>query len=137
MVYVYFHVYLASIVLNIEEKESTMDRMLKESIAALFCHVIKMDNKEIDAERPLFCRFMKLDFPSMTEEEASNLLDNVMDKEYNIDTQISIIANGLHNEMYTKMSVLKQLNHIIVKSKLMDSDYDLFDKVREAFFNKQ
>jgi len=112
-----------------------MDKMLKESVAALFCHVIKMDDKDIDAERPLFRRFMKQNFPSMTDEEACKLLDEVMGKEYNIDTQISMIANALHNETYTKMSVLKQLNHIIVKSKLMDEDYDLFDKVRTAFFS--
>ena len=112
-----------------------MDKMLKESVAALFCHVIKMDDKDIDTERPLFRRFMKQNFPSMTDEEACNLLDEVMEKEYNIDTQISIIANALHNETYTKMSVLKQLNHIIVKSKLVDEDYDLFDKVKVAFFS--
>jgi len=111
-----------------------MDKMLKESVAALFCHVIKMDDKDIDAERPLFRRFIKQDFPSTTDEEACALLDKVMEKEYNIDTQISILANGLHTETYTKMSVLKQLNHIIVKSKLVDEDYDLFDKVRIAFF---
>jgi len=112
-----------------------MDKMLKESVAALFCHIIKMDNKDIDAERPLFRRFMKQDFPSMTDEEACKLLDEVMEKEYNIDTQIAMIANALHNETYTKMSVLKQLNHIMIKSKLIDEDYDLFDKVRVAFFS--
>ena len=111
-----------------------MDKMLKESVAALFCYVIKMDNKDIDVERPLFCRFMKQDFSDMTDESACILLDEVMEKEYNIDTQVSIIANALHNETYTKMSILKQLNHIIVKSKLVDEDYDLFDKVKLAFF---
>jgi len=110
-----------------------MDRMIKESVAALFCYVIKLDNKDLDAERPLFCRFMKQDF-DMTREESDRLLDEVMQKDYNIDTQISIIANALHNETYTKMSVLKQLNHIITKSNLEDEDYDLFDKVKEAFF---
>ena len=110
-----------------------MDTMIKESVAALFCHVIKLDNKDLDAERPLFCRFMKQDF-DMTREESDRLLDEVMQKDYNIDTQISIIANALHNETYTKMSVLKQLNHIITKSNLEDEDYDLFDKVKEAFF---
>ena len=110
-----------------------MDRMIKESVAALFCYVIKLDNKDLDAERPLFCRFMKQDF-DMTREESDRLLDEVMQKDYNIDTQISIIANALHNETYTKMSVLKQLNHIITKSNLEDEDYDLFNKVKEAFF---
>ncbi len=107
--------------------------MIKESVAALFCHIIKLDNKDLDAERPLFCRFMKQDF-DMTREESDKLLDEVMAKDYNIDTQISIIANALHNETYTKMSVLKQLNHIITKSNLEDDDYDLFDKAKEAFF---
>ncbi len=112
-----------------------MDKMIKESVAALFCYVIKLDNKDLDAERPLFCRYMKQDF-DMTREESDALLDEVMQKDYNIDTQISIIANALHNETYTKMSVLKQLNHIITKSNLEDDDYDLFDKVKEAFFPK-
>jgi uncharacterized tellurite resistance protein B-like protein len=110
-----------------------LDAMIKESVAALFCHVIKQDHKDLDAERPLFCRFMYQDFSSSCT-EANKLLDEVMEKDYNIDTQISIIANALHNETYTKVSVLKQLNHIIVKSKLKDDDYDIFDKVKKAFF---
>jgi len=110
-----------------------MDAMIKESVAALFCHVIKMDNKDLNTERPLFCRFIQQDFDTSCQ-EANTLLDEVMDKDYNIDTQISIIANALHNETYTKMSVLKQLNHIIVKSNLRDDDYDVFEKVKKAFF---
>ncbi len=111
-----------------------MDRMLKESVAVLFSHVIKLDNKDLERERPLFCRFMQQDF-GMSEEEATALLDKVMEEsDYNLDTHISMIANGLVNETYTKMSVLKQLNHLIVRSKLEDEDYDLFDKVKEAFF---
>jgi len=115
-------------------KEFVMDKVLKESVAALFCHVIKMNNKDMEIERPLFCRFIKQDFPSTSDEEACVLLDSVLEKEYNIDTQISILANGLYNEVYTKMSVLKQLNHIIFKSKIEDDDYKLFDKVKLAFF---
>ncbi len=115
-------------------KEFVMDKVLKESVAALFCHVIKMNNKDMEIERPLFCRFIKQDFPSTSDEEACALLDSVLEKEYNIDTQISILANGLYNEVYTKMSVLKQLNHIIFKSKIEDDDYKLFDKVKLAFF---
>ena len=110
-----------------------MDRMLKESVAVLFCHVIKLDDKDLDLERPLFCRYMKQDFDTPKEESIA-LLDKMMENDYHVDTHISMIANGLVNETYTKMSVLKQLNHIIVRSKLKDDDYDLFDKVKEAFF---
>ena len=113
-----------------------MDRMLKEAVAALFCHVIKLDNKDLELERPLFCRFMNQNFDTK-KNDSCTLLDEVMEKEYNIDTQIAMIANALHNETYTKMSLLKQLNHIIVRSKLEDEDYDLFDKVKEAFFPQE
>jgi len=112
-----------------------MDAMLKESVAALFCHVIKLDNKNLDTERPLFCRFMKQDF-DMTEDEAIVMLEKAMAEDYHIDTHISMIANGLVNETYTKMSVLKQLNHLIVKSKLIDEDYEIFEKVKKALFPK-
>ena len=109
-----------------------MDTLLKESVAALFCHVIKMDKKNIDKERPLFCRFMKQDFDCDCE-EANLLLTETMEKEFNIDTQISIIANALSNETYQKMSILKQLNHIIIKDNLHTDNYEIFDKLKKAF----
>ncbi|HHH19234.1 MAG TPA: hypothetical protein ENK86_01800 [Campylobacterales bacterium] len=108
-----------------------MDAMLKESVAALFCHVIKKDDKDIEKERPIFCRFMKQDFDCDCE-EANQLLDETMDKEYNIDTQISIIGNALCNKTYDKVSLMKQLNHIIIKDKLNSEDYEVFDKLKKA-----
>jgi len=110
-----------------------MDTMLKESVAVLFCHVIKLDGKDLDLEKPLFCRYIKQNFDA-SEEESSALLDKVMADDHHIETHIAMLANGLVNETYTKMSVLKQLNHIIVRSNLADEDYELFDKVKEAFF---
>jgi hypothetical protein len=110
-----------------------MEKMLRESVAALFCYVIKNENKDIDKERPLFCRFMKQDF-NMECEDANELLDEVLEKDYNIDTQISIISNALVNQTYQKMSILKQLNHIIIKDNLQSENYEIFDKVKKAFF---
>ncbi|MBD3793130.1 MAG: hypothetical protein IE889_03080 [Campylobacterales bacterium] len=109
-----------------------MDAMLKESVAALFCHVIKTDHKDVDKERPLFCRFMRQDFDCSCE-EANRLLDETLEKEYNIDTQISIIGNALCNKTYEKVSILKQLNHIIIKDNLHSENYEIFDKVKRAF----
>jgi len=111
-----------------------MDIMIKESVASLFCYIIKMDSRDVEIERPLFCRFIQQNFESVSCEESNNLLDEVMKKEYNIDTQISMITNALHNETYTKMSLLKQLNEMIIKSNLHEENYILFDKVKEAFF---
>ncbi len=109
-----------------------MDAMLKESVAALFSYVIKTDNKDIDKERPLFCRFMKQDF-NCDCEEANMLLDETMEKEFNIDTQISIISNALVNQTYQKMSILKQLNFIIIKDNLNADNYEIFEKLKKAF----
>lgn len=109
-----------------------MDTMLKESVAALFCHVIKTDDKDLEKERPLFCRFMKQDF-DCDYEEANTLLDDTMEKDFNIDTQISIISNALSNKTYQKMSMLKQLNYIIIKDNLNEENYEIFEKLKKAF----
>lgn len=109
-----------------------MDTMLKESVAALFCHVIKTDDKDLEKERPLFCRFMKQDFDCDCE-EANTLLDDTMEKDFNIDTQISIISNALSNKTYQKMSMLKQLNYIIIKDNLNEENYEIFEKLKKAF----
>jgi len=109
-----------------------MDTMLKEPVAALFCHVIKTDDKDLEKERPLFCRLMKQDF-DCDYEEANTLLDDTMEKDFNIDTQISIISNALSNKTYQKMSMLKQLNYIIIKDNLNEENYEIFEKLKKAF----
>jgi hypothetical protein len=110
-----------------------MDNLLKEAVASLFCYVIKSEKKDIEKERPIFCRFMKQDF-DMECDDANTLFDNVMEKDYNIDTQISIISNALATQTYQKMSILKQLNSIIIRDNLKDDDYDIFEKTKKAFF---
>jgi hypothetical protein len=110
-----------------------MDRMLKESVAYLFCYLIKNENKDLEKERPMLCRFMKQDF-GMDTQEANELLDEALERDDNIDTQISIISNALANQTYQKMSILKQLNFIIIKDNLQSDNYDIFNKVKKAFF---
>jgi len=112
-----------------------MDKMLKESVATLFCHAIKLDDKDLKLERPIFCRFMGQHF-DCNSKESKEILEKVMNKKCeNIDAHISIISNALHNDPYTKMRILKELNHIIFRSKLRTEDYDFFDKVKKSFFN--
>jgi hypothetical protein len=113
-----------------------MDKMIKESVATLFCHAIKLDDKDMRVEQPIFCRFMGQDF-DCKREDAKNLLDEIMQRdEGNIDTHIAIVSNALHNEPYKKMNILKQLNHIIFKSKMRDEDYEYFEKVKSSFFTR-
>ena len=109
-----------------------MDNMLKESVAALLCYIIKIDNKDVHKERPLFCRFMQqnFDYPC---EDLSKIYYEMLEQDYNIDTHISIIANALTNKTYEKVSILKQINHLIIKDNPHTDDYDVFDKVKKAF----
>lgn len=111
-----------------------MDVLIKESVATLFCHAIKLDNKEMKIEQPIFCRFMGQDFDCNSEEAKKLLAETMQKDEGNIDTHISIITNALHNEPYKKMNLLKQLNHIIFRSKMRDEDYEFFDRVKQSFF---
>jgi len=113
-----------------------MDKMIKESVATLFCHAIKLDDKNLTVEKPLFCRFMGQDF-DCNGKESEALLEKLMSENCdNIDTHISIISNALYTEPYWKMNILKQLNHIIFKSNIRDEDYDFFDKVKNSFFKR-
>jgi len=113
-----------------------MNEMIKESVAILFCYAIKLDDKDCGIEKSLFCRFMGQNF-DCDSEEAHQLFEKMIEDEYlNIDTHLSIISNALYTEPYWKMSILKQLNHIIFKSNMKDEDYEFFEKVQQTFFNK-
>ena len=110
--------------------------MIKESVATLFCHAIKLDDKDMKLERPLFCRFMGENF-DCSGEDSKKMLEEVMQKECeNIDTHISIVSNALHNEPYSKMNILKQLNHIIFRSNMRNEDYEFFNRVKSSFFTR-
>ena len=113
-----------------------MDTKLKESVATLFCHAIKMDDKESKAEKSLFCRFMGEDF-DCSSDESKKMLESIMDKECtNVETHVSIISNALYNEPYKKMNILKQLNHIIFRNNMKTEDYDFFNNVKNIFFRR-
>ncbi len=113
-----------------------MDGALKESVATLFCHVMKLDDKDLKLEKPLFCRFLGEDF-DCNSKEAEELLSVISEKKCdNIETHVSIISNALYNEPYKKMNILKQLNHIIFRSNMRTEDYEFFDKVKNTFFKR-
>ena len=113
-----------------------MNKIIKESVATLFCHAIKLDDKDLKVETPIFCRFMGQNFDCDTQ-EAKELLERIMKQDCdNIDMHISIISNGLYNEPYKKMNILKQLNHIIFRSRIKTEDYDFFNKMKQSFFTR-
>jgi len=114
-----------------------MDSALKESIATLLCHIIKINNKNLEVERELFLDFMEENFDSDIG-ELQRLFDKLMQQEYDdIDRHLSILSNALYNQLYPKMKILNQLNSMILKGgDISDEDYEFFEKVKEALFRK-
>jgi uncharacterized tellurite resistance protein B-like protein len=114
-----------------------MDSALKESVATLLCHIIKINNKDINVERELFFDFMEENF-ELDIGEIQRLFDKLMQQEYDdVDRHLSITSNALYNQPYPKMKILNQLNSMILKGgDISDEDYEFFEKVKENFFKK-
>ena len=60
-----------------------MDKKIKKSVAALFAHIIKADQRDIEKEAPLFCQLMGEDF-SCDKEEAQRYLKEIRITSYNV-----------------------------------------------------
>ncbi len=106
-----------------------MDNILKESIATLLCHVIKINNKDLSIQKDMFFDFMEENF-ELDIGELQRLFNKIIKQEYDdIDRHLSIISNALYNDAYLKMKVLNQLNNIILKGgDISDEDYDFLKR---------
>ena len=110
-----------------------MEKKIKESVAALLAHIIKVDNRDIEKETPLFCNIMGHDF-DCCEAEARQFLTDFMGKEYDMDKHIAIIKEALRKDRISKYHLMEQLNHIIYSDKIEPEDYAFFEKVKREFF---
>ena len=111
-----------------------MERKIKESVATLLAHIIKIDHRDIDKEAPLFCSLLGADF-DCSEEEAKAFLFKSMQKEYDIDHHIALINKALRDDRFSKMQILEQLNHIIYSDVITPQDYDEFERIKEKLFS--
>lgn len=112
-----------------------MKNTIKRSVATLFAHIIKIDHRSIEKEGPLFCKLIGMDF-DCTSEDAKALLNDILNENYDLDEHLSIINNALENDVLCKMHIMEQLNHIIYSDKITVRDYDEFNRVKDALFNK-
>jgi len=110
-----------------------MEIKIKESVATLLAHIIKVDNRDIEKEAPLFCKLMGDSF-ECSEAEAKSFLNNVIKKDYNLDNHLDIINNALCNDKLSKMHILEQVNHIIYSDKITPRDYEEFEKIKNKLF---
>ena len=111
-----------------------MEKKIKKSVAILLAHIIKIDNRDIEKEAPLFSRFMGMDF-ECTPKEAEALLRQTMQEEYDLDEHLAIINDALCGDKLGKMHILEQINHIIYSDTITPKDYKEFEKIKEALFS--
>jgi len=110
-----------------------MENKIKRSVATLLAHIIKIDHRDIDKEAPLFCKLLGQDF-NCGEEESREILQQVLNNDYDLNEHIGIINNALKDDRLNKMRILKQFNHIIYSDKIEPRDYDEFEKVKKILF---
>lgn len=110
-----------------------MDKKIKKSVAILLAHIIKVDNRDVEKEIPLFCSLMGQSF-KCDKEEASAFLKQAMHEEYNIDEHVEIINNALEDDKLSKMHILEQLNRIIYSDTITDVDYRIFEAIKKRLF---
>jgi len=111
-----------------------MEKKIKKSVATLLAHIIKMDNRNVEKEVPLFCQLMGADF-NCDPEEAKAFLKQTMQEEYNLDEHLAIINNALCDDKLSKMHLLEQVNHIIYSDTIAPEHYQEFEKIKQALFS--
>ena len=111
-----------------------MEKKIKKSVATLLAHIIKIDDRDLKKESPLFCKLMELDF-GCTPEEAERYLKETLQEEYDLDEHLTIINDALSDDKLSKMHILEQLNHIIYSDTITPNDYEEFEKIKKALLS--
>jgi uncharacterized tellurite resistance protein B-like protein len=111
-----------------------MEKKIKESVGTLLAHIIKIDNRDVVKEAPLFCEIMGQNF-DCSADEAETFLYAMMNKEYNLDEHIGIINDALCEDKLSKFHLLEQLNHIIYSDTISEEDYKVFEDIKERLFS--
>lgn len=110
-----------------------MQKKIKESVATLLAHIIKLDGRDIEKEAPLFCDILGEEF-ECSETEGKAFLEDIMSKEYDLDQHIQIIKQALREDKISKYHLMEQLNHIIYSDRITPEDYAFFEKLKNEFF---
>jgi len=110
-----------------------MEKKIKESVGTLLAHIIKVDDRDVQKEAPLFCQLMGQDF-NCAHDEAEAMLNEILEKEYDLDEHISIINQALSEDKLSKYHILEQLNHMIYSDTIAPEDYKVFDDIKNKLF---
>ena len=110
-----------------------MEKKIKESVGTLLAHIIKVDKRDIEKETPLFCDIMRQNF-DCDHDEAKDFLNDIMDREYDLDEHVSIINQALCEDKLSKLHILEQLNHVIYSDTISPNDYEIFEDIKNKLF---
>ena len=110
-----------------------MDKKIKRSVATLLAHIVKVDNRDIEKQIPLFCSLMGQNF-ECKKEEATEFLREAMLEEYDLDEHVDNICEALKDDNLSKMHILEQLNHMIYSDTIAPDDYKLFESIKKKLF---
>jgi uncharacterized tellurite resistance protein B-like protein len=111
-----------------------MEKKIKESVGTLLAHIIKVDNRDIEKEAPLFCDIMGQNF-DCSHEEAKDFLYRIVNEEYDLDEHIEIINQALCEDKLSKFHLMEQLNHMIYSDKISPEDYKIFENIKNRLFS--
>jgi uncharacterized tellurite resistance protein B-like protein len=111
-----------------------MEKRIKKSVATLLAHIIKIDNRDIEKEAPLFCKLMGEDF-GCSDIEAKEFLSRVVKEDYDLDDHLDIINEALCHDNLSKMHILEQVNHIIYSDTITPQDYKEFERIKNRLFS--
>jgi uncharacterized tellurite resistance protein B-like protein len=110
-----------------------MEKKIKKSVGTLLAHIIKVDDRDLKKEAPLFCQLIGQDF-DCSHDEAEALLNDIMNSEYDLDEHIEIINQALNEDKLSKFHLLEQLNHIIYSDTIAPDDYKVFEEIKNKLF---
>jgi len=110
-----------------------MQQKIKESVGTLLAHIIKVDNRSIEKEAPIFCDIMGQNF-DCSHDEAKDFLYKIMDEEYDLDEHVTIINQALCEDKLSKLHILEQLNHVIYSDTISPGDYKIFEDIKNKLF---
>ena len=110
-----------------------MQQKIKESVGTLLAHIIKVDNRDIEKEIPIFCNIMGQNF-DCTHDESKDFLYRIMDEEYDLDEHVNIINQALCEDKLSKLHILEQLNHVIYSDTISPDDYKIFEDIKNKLF---
>jgi len=103
-----------------------MQKEIQKSVGTLLAHIIKVDNRDVEQQAPLFCNIMGQNF-DCDQEEAKKILYDIMDTDYELDEHVLVINQALSEDKLSKLHILEQLNHMIYSNTISPNDYKLFE----------